>query len=88
VIIANLITPRRDPQGYDKSSLDMQVFSETIVTAVEKMAKDIRTFKAAGYKKPHNEEDYRNATRRKTDGKDSIKTLLTRFLQEKRGLPA
>jgi hypothetical protein len=30
IIVANLITPRREPQGYDKSSIDTQPFTQAI----------------------------------------------------------
>ena len=29
IIVGNLITPRRDPQGYDKSSIDTKPFINT-----------------------------------------------------------
>ncbi len=42
VIVANLITPRRDPQGYDKSSIDSKPFTKTITTAINRLASGIQ----------------------------------------------
>jgi hypothetical protein len=47
IIIGNLITPRRDPHGYDKSRIDTNPFAETIVSAAKKMASKIQTLRAA-----------------------------------------
>ena len=40
----NLITPRRDPHGYDKSRIDTHPFVKTIYKAVGKVASGIKTF--------------------------------------------
>jgi hypothetical protein len=49
VIFANLVTPRVDYHGADKSRINTQPFAETIVKACRKIADNIQTFKAAGY---------------------------------------
>jgi len=49
VIIANLITPRRDPLGHGKTSINIQPFARTIQNAVDKIALGMKTFRAAGY---------------------------------------
>ena len=50
VIVANLITPRRDPHGYDKSRIDTQPFAQVIADAVKKVAAEIPTFRGVGYR--------------------------------------
>lgn len=86
VIVTNLITPRRDPQGYDKSSIDTQPFISIIATAVDKMASGIKTNRAAGYRF-QKEDDYSTARRHDINTKVSAKNLLREFLKEERGLP-
>jgi hypothetical protein len=49
VIFANLVTPRVDYHGADKSRIDTTPFTDTIIKACRKAANDIQTFKAAGY---------------------------------------
>jgi hypothetical protein len=87
VIIANLVTPRRDPHGYDKSRIDTQPFAETIAEAVKKVAAEIQTFRVAGYKFT-DESDYRTATWHSVEKKRSVKELLKEFLVKERGMPA
>jgi hypothetical protein len=48
VIIANLVTPKRDPQGQDKSRIDTRPFATAIIEAVRKLAPGIQTYHAAG----------------------------------------
>ena len=86
IIVANLITPRRDPHGYDKSRIDIQPFAGTIIEAVEKMAVGIQTYKAAGYVF-RVYDDYSTARKRNIEGKDSVKALLRQFLIKERGRP-
>jgi hypothetical protein len=38
IVIGNLITPRRDSHGYDKSRINMKPFAQTIAAAIKKMA--------------------------------------------------
>jgi hypothetical protein len=88
LIIANLVTPRRDPHGQDKSRIDTKPFVTTIIEAVHKMALGIQTYHMAGWK-------FRDAFDRSTVKKHDInwgkKTkvadLLKDFLIEHRGLP-
>jgi hypothetical protein len=87
IIIGNLITPRRDPHGQDKSRIDIQPFAETIVRAVKKLASDIQTLHSAGYIIRPKDEDYRNARQKKINRKVSTKELLRQFLIKERGLP-
>jgi hypothetical protein len=50
IIVANLVTPRRDPRGHDKSSIDTKPFVNTIIGSVKKMSSGILTNRAAGYR--------------------------------------
>ncbi|MFZ0554542.1 MAG: hypothetical protein WAM26_04540, partial [Nitrososphaeraceae archaeon] len=87
LVIGNLITPRRDPHGYDKSRIDTKPFRQTIVAAIKKMAADIPTLHAAGYIVRSKDDDYRNARQKKINRKVSAKDLLRQFLVKERGLP-
>ena len=87
LVIGNLITPRRDPHGYDKSRIDTKPFRQTIVAAIKKMAADIPTLHAAGYIMRSKDDDYRNARQKKINRKVSAKDLLRKFLVKERGLP-
>jgi hypothetical protein len=86
IIIANLVTPRRDPHGYDKSRIDTQPFAGTIGEAVRRVADEVPTFRAAGYKFP-DESNYSTARWHSVEKKTSIKELLKDFLVRERGLP-
>ena len=50
VIFANLVTPRVDYHGADKSRIDTTPFTEAIIKACRRVADNIQMFKAAGYK--------------------------------------
>ena len=50
VVAINLITPRREPHGYDKSSLDTSPYANVIAMAVSRVALGVQTFRAAGYR--------------------------------------
>jgi hypothetical protein len=50
VIIANLITPRREPHGQDKSRIYTGPFTTAIIEAVSKLAPAIQTYHAAGWR--------------------------------------
>ena len=50
VIIVNIISPRVDYHGHDKSRIDTHAFSETIIEASKKTADSVQTFRAAGFK--------------------------------------
>lgn len=49
IIVANLISPRIDYHGHDKSRIDTQPFAKGIIEAARKIAEEVQTFKAAGY---------------------------------------
>src|SRR5215469_2890672 len=49
IIIANLVSPRVDYHGHDKSRIDTTPFITSIQEAIHKIAKGIQTFRAAGY---------------------------------------
>jgi hypothetical protein len=87
IIVGNLIIPRRDPHGYDKSRLDTKPFAHTIITAIKKIAADIPTLRAAGYIMRSKDDDYNSARQKKINRKVSAKDLLRKFLVTERGLP-
>ena len=45
IIVANLVSPRIDYHGHDKSRIDTAPFVETIMSTIRKMAEGIRTFR-------------------------------------------
>jgi hypothetical protein len=49
IIIVNIVSPRVDYHGYDKSRIDTHAFSETIIEAAKKISDTIQTFRAAGF---------------------------------------
>ena len=85
MIVANLITPRRDPQGYDKSSIDTKPFVNVIKDAIEKISKEIQTFRAAGW--TFSGRDSKNVSKHDINRKVNAKNLIEQFLIRERGLP-
>ena len=85
VVVINLITPRREPHGYDKSSLDTSPYADTIATAVSRVALGVQTFRAAGYRF-QDAHDYTTARRHDINTKVSARRLLEKFLITERGL--
>ena len=49
IIIVNIVSPRVDYHGHDKSRIDTHAFSEMIIEAAKKIADSIQTFRAAGF---------------------------------------
>jgi hypothetical protein len=86
LIIANLVTPRRDPHGYDKSRIDINPFTKTIVQAVKRLASEIRSYRAMGiyFSKPAE----RHTALQSTSGRGQLEQILTDYLRENHGLPA
>ncbi len=86
LVVANLVTPRRDPHGQDKSRIDTSPFTETIMEGVKRIASEIKSFHALGYsfRKP---EERRNAIRlHSSSGEKSLKDLLMDYLRKEHGL--
>lgn len=50
VIIVNIVSPRVDYHGHDKSRIDTHAFSETIIETSKKISDSVQTFRAAGFK--------------------------------------
>jgi hypothetical protein len=50
IIVVNLVSPRVDYHGHDKSRIDTQTFNQTIIDAAKKIADYTRTFRAAGFR--------------------------------------
>jgi hypothetical protein len=84
LILANLVTPRREPQGQDKSRIDIVPFIETLVLGVKRLAADIKTYRACGIHFIH------PSDRRDADiipsGRGKLKGLLTQYLRRNHGL--
>lgn len=49
IIIVNIVSPRVDYHGHDKSRIDTHAFSEMIIDAAKKISDSIQTFHAAGF---------------------------------------
>jgi hypothetical protein len=86
IIIANLVTPRRDPLGHDKSKIDTVPFARTIIDAVEKMASAIQTYRAAGFRWRALTDEPGRGKYRGITGKISGKEALRQWLVSERGL--
>lgn len=84
LIVANLVTPRRDPHGQDKSRIDTSPFTRTIVQAVKKLASDIKSYRAVGirFSKPSE----RRAAIRVSSGRGLLEGVLTDYLEKHHGL--
>jgi hypothetical protein len=88
VIIVNLVTPRRDPHGQDKSRIDTRPFTNAIIEAVRKLAPGIQTYHAAGWR--FQDQFDRSTVRKQHDvnlgRKTKVEDLLRDFLVQHRGL--
>jgi hypothetical protein len=84
LILVNLVTPRRDPYGQDKSRIDITPFAGTIVEAVRKLASDIKSYRAVGirFSKPSE----RHAAVQVSSGRGLLEGVLTDYLQKNHGL--
>ena len=84
LIVANLVTPRRDPHSQEKSRIDITPFAGTIVEAVRRMASDIKSYRAVGirFSKPSE----RHAATQVTNGRGLLEGVLTDYLQKNHGL--
>ncbi|MGH9982502.1 MAG: hypothetical protein ACRD8W_00925 [Nitrososphaeraceae archaeon] len=80
LIVANLVTHRRDPHGQDKSRIDITPFAGTIVEGVKKLASDIKTYRAVGirFDKPSE----RRSAIQYSSGKGLLEGVLTDYLQK------
>lgn len=89
VILANLVTPRRDPHGQDKSRIDTRPFVGAIIEAVGKVAPGIQTFRADNWKFKDEDDPYeREHQDVNPDGKSrGIRSLMLKFLREYRAYP-
>ena len=86
VVILNLVTPKRDPHGHDKSSIDITPFAASIVQIVKRLAADIKSYRSRGI-------HFRRPTERKSaietgdNKKGALERMLINYLQENRGFP-
>lgn len=84
LILANLVTPKREPHGQDKSRIDVNPFMETIVLGVKRLAGDIKSYRARGITFHDPAERYTAEVR--PSGRGKLKTLLTSYLKQNHGL--
>ena len=84
LIVANLVTLRRDPHSQEKSRIDVTPFAGTIVEAVRKLASDIKSYRAVGirFSKPSE----RRAATQISSGRGLLEGVLTDYLQKNHGL--
>jgi hypothetical protein len=88
IIAVNLITPRRDPHGYDKSRIDTHPFVKTIYNAIGKVSSGIKTFRAAGWLFS-DKLDFKTARYHGGgEGKKGLEDVLRDWLVRERGLTA
>jgi hypothetical protein len=86
VIIANLITPRRDPLSHDKAAIDIQPFIDGIKEAIAKVAIGIQTYRAAHFRLSDPKSTHSTGRFLGHDNSDdSVKHLLNKFLNENIG---
>ena len=85
VIIANLVTPRRDPHGQEKSRIDTTPFVDTIIKAVSRLSTEIKSYRGEGYYFTKRSE--RRYAERHDTGRGQLERLLTNYLTENYGLP-
>lgn len=82
LIVGNLITPKWDPTSHDKSGVNIEPFVEKIISAVQKISKEIPTYYAAGI---HWQNVGSKSEHVRTDGirgNVSAKQLLEKFLRD------
>jgi hypothetical protein len=79
VIVGNLVSPRIDYHGHDKSRIDTHPFSSVIISAVRKMAERIQTFRAAGY--VFSSDDRHRSFTAPEDRKKSAREALMEFIK-------
>lgn len=85
IVIANLVTPRRDPHGQDKARIDTTPFTDTIIKAVSRISTEIKSYRAEGYYFTRRSE--RHTTTQQDTGRGQIEKLLTEYLRREHGLP-
>jgi len=89
IIVGNLITPKWDPISHDKSGVNMKPFTEVVISAIEKISKEIETYHAAGirwHSVGSKNEDV-EISRHNVRGRISAYSLVEEFLIRERGLP-
>lgn len=88
VILANLVTQRRDPHGQDKSRIDTRPFTSLIIEAVRRIAPGIQTYRADNWTFKDEEDRYTAKHHDINLGeKGSVEGLLRKFLIDERGFP-
>jgi hypothetical protein len=85
IIIANLVTPRRDPHGQDKSRIDTTPFLETIVKAISRLSGEIKSYRGEGIYFSRRSE--RSTAVQRDTGRGQLERLIVEYLTEHHGLP-
>jgi hypothetical protein len=82
IIVGNLITPKWDPVSYDKSGIDMKPFVKVVISAVEKISKEIQTYHSAGmhWTSVGSKNEGVDISTQDNRGRISAKSLLEDFL--------
>ncbi len=83
LIIVNIISPRVDYHGHDKSRIATHAFSETIIEAAKKIADSVQTFRGAGFiftKERHHDTIPENKS------KVTPESLVEKLLKKRMGL--
>lgn len=80
VIVANLISPRVDYHGHDKSRIDTHPFPEVIIEAAKAISEGVQTYRAAGYtfSKPRRMISYFKPQKKKYKAEDVLMEYLTK----------
>lgn len=77
IIAVNLISPKIDYHGHDKSRIDTQPYTNAIIRAIKKIAGDVKTFKAAGFKfTSKNQERIYNPNYGHSNARKALRDLL------------
>lgn len=92
VIFANLVSPRVDYHGHDKSRIDTEHFQGAIIAASKNLAKDIPTYRSIGWtfekvKTNFGRTRWKGTYTSSKERKQTIRETVRLMLVEKRGLP-
>jgi hypothetical protein len=92
VIFANLVSPRVDYHGHDKSRIDTEHFHKAIIAAAKSLANDIPTYRALGWtfervKTSFGRSAWKGTYTPPKEKKQSIRETVRLMLVRERGLP-
>jgi hypothetical protein len=81
IVAANLVSPRIDYDGHDKSRINTEHFTDVIIKTVKKVAEDIPTYLGIGLRMTSERKHKFELTG--SDSEYTAKQLLRKFLQER-----